>query len=50
MKSPETTLGEIEKTQAQLRESIATARQLADKSDMLIKKHKRELRDIKADA
>lgn len=43
----EKTLGEIEKTQARMRESIETAKDLADKSDKLIKKHRRE---IKAEA
>ena len=43
----ERTLGEIETTQAKLRESIETAKDLAEKSDKLIKKHRRE---IKAEA
>ena len=44
MTDSEKTLGEIEKTQAQLRESIETAKELADKSDKLIKKHRREMK------
>ena len=44
MTDTDKTLGEIEKTQAKLRESIATAKDLADKSDKLIKKHRREMK------
>ena len=40
----EKTLGEIEKTQAKLRESIETAKSLAEKSDKLIKQHRREMK------
>src|SRR5690606_38188423 len=38
----EKTLTEIEETQAALRESIETARNLADQSDRLIRKHRKE--------
>lgn len=43
MKKSEATLGEIEKTQAKMRESIELAKDLAEKSDKLIKKHRREM-------
>ena len=38
------TLGEIEETQAKLRESIEEAKKLAEKSDRLLKKHRKEVR------
>jgi hypothetical protein len=43
MKKSDKTLGEIENTQARLRESIALSKQLADQSDKLIKRHRREV-------
>lgn len=44
VKKPDKTLSEIEKTQAKLRDSIQVARDLAEKSDKLIKKHRREMK------
>ena len=44
MKKSEKTLGEIEKTQAKLRESIEAAKDFAEKSDNLIKQHRREIK------
>lgn len=41
----EKTLTEIEETQAALRESIETAKNLADQSDRLIKKHRKEMKE-----
>ena len=40
---PDGTLTSIEETQAALRESIETARQLAEKSDFLLQKHKQKI-------
>jgi hypothetical protein len=40
---PDETLTSIEETQAALRESIETAKQLAEKSDFLLRKHKRKI-------
>ncbi|MGV3553820.1 MAG: hypothetical protein ACO1OD_01040 [Croceibacterium sp.] len=37
------TLGEIEETQAALRASIEEAKSLAEKSDKLLKKHRKEV-------
>ena len=37
------TLNEIEQTQLMLRESIAATKKLADESDSLIQRHRREL-------
>lgn len=37
-------LDEIEETQAALRDSIEEAKQLAEKSDRLVKKHRKELK------
>lgn len=42
-KKSEATLNEIEQTQAALRDSIEQAKDLADKSDRLIKKHRKEV-------
>lgn len=39
------TLGEIEKTQAQLRASIEEAKTLAEKSDKLLKRHRKEVKE-----
>ena len=39
----ERTLGEIEQTQAALRESIEQAKELAEKSERLLKKHRKEV-------
>jgi hypothetical protein len=38
------TLSRIEETQAALRESIEQARELADESDKLIRRHRQELK------
>ncbi len=38
---PDGTLASIEATQAALRESIEAARQLAEKSDFLLRKHRK---------
>jgi hypothetical protein len=40
---PDATLANIEETQAALRESIETAKQLVEKSDLLLQKHKQKL-------
>jgi hypothetical protein len=37
------TLNKIEETQAALRESIESAKRLADQSDRLIKQHRKEM-------
>lgn len=37
------TLSNIEQTQAELRESIRTAKRLAEQSDRLIKQHRKEI-------
>jgi hypothetical protein len=42
-KVPDDTLIKIEETQAALRETIEQAKQLADDSDRLIKKHRAEI-------
>jgi molecular chaperone GrpE (heat shock protein) len=39
------TLGEIEKTQARLRASIEEAKTLAEKSDKLLKRHRKEVKE-----
>lgn len=44
------TLTSIEETQAALRESIESAKQLAEKSDFLLRKHKRKLEQDALDA
>ena len=44
MKKSEETLNEIELTQAALRDSIIAAKDLADKSEILIQRHRRELK------
>ena len=44
MKKSEETLNEIELTQAALRESIVAAKDLADISEILIQRHRRELK------
>ena len=41
----EETLAQIEETQTALRDSIKKAKQLADESDRLIKRHKRQLKE-----
>jgi hypothetical protein len=41
----EQTLTKIEETQAALRESIETAKDLAEQSDRLIKKHRQEMEE-----
>lgn len=41
----EKTLTQIEETQAALRESIEVAKDLADQSDRLIKKHRKEMEE-----
>jgi hypothetical protein len=43
-------LTSIEETQAALRESIETAKQLAEKSDFLLRKHKQKLEQDALDA
>lgn len=43
MKKPEKTLTEIEQTQEKLRESIEAAKELAEKSEKLLKQHRREI-------
>ena len=43
-------LASIEETQAALRESIETANQLAEKSDFLLRKHKRQIEQDGLDA
>ena len=40
----EKTLTKIEETQAALRESIETAKDLAEQSERLIKKHRKEMK------
>jgi hypothetical protein len=40
---PDATLASIEETQTALRASIEAAKQLAEKSDFLLRKHKRKL-------
>jgi hypothetical protein len=47
---PDGTLASIEETQAALRESIEAARLLAEKSDFLLRKHKRKLAQDALDA
>lgn len=42
-KKSEQTLSDIEETQAALRESIEQAKDLAEKSEELIQRHKKEL-------
>ena len=39
------TLNDIEETQAALRESIEEAKKLAEKSDKLLKKHRKEVKE-----
>ena len=41
----EKTLTKIEETQAALRESIETAKDLAEQSERLIKKHRKEMEE-----
>ena len=41
----EKTLSKIEETQAALRESIENAKDLAEQSERLIKKHRREMKE-----
>lgn len=42
----EKTLGEIEQTQAALRESIEDAKQMAEKSERLLKKYREEKKKL----
>ena len=41
----EKTLTQIEETQAALRESIETAKNLAEQSERLIKRHRKEMKE-----
>ena len=44
-KQSDDTLAEIEQTQSALRDSIQTAKKLADDSDRLIRRHRKEIAD-----
>lgn len=41
-KAVEETLAQLEETQAALRQSIAQAKELADESDRMVRKHRKE--------